>query len=232
MKWLSLDFGLSVRLYYEGATEGGFLEYFLGDENAVEFVDLRGVVTQAKGKGLAFADSLRSDRQHNIFSVVILDGDRTDNSRALKAKVSKGDYLGLYLINRPDFELYNFSCKELLDVYLTGNPDASPLLKNQEFLNGLETVNSASVFFKLINRFTLGDHVGKGDRWGEMLAAYANDNPQYPNSLSVEYRPIIEFMRGIIGLAGESYSRVDKQLRTSLVSGRLEPREATSTGSG
>ena len=81
---LGLDASIKVRCYVEGATEHGAYASAFSEFGSIEFIDLAGRFVQSGGKGLAFAQSLKNDKAHHIFSAVCLDADRGDNLRTLR----------------------------------------------------------------------------------------------------------------------------------------------------
>ena len=69
-----------------------------------QVVNLRGAVVERGGKGLSFVESLQSDISFNVFSIVVLDGDRVDNVRARKKAAADERFFGVFFICEPDFD--------------------------------------------------------------------------------------------------------------------------------
>lgn len=113
---MGLDYGVKVRCYVEGETELGALTSAVGEAGGIEFVNLRGQVVEKRGKGLSFVASLRNDMRSHVFSVVVLDQDREDYVRALKKAAREKTFFGRFFISSPDFELANFTVRELVEV--------------------------------------------------------------------------------------------------------------------
>src|SRR5690349_19206693 len=93
---MGLDHGVKVRCYLEGDTELGAMMSAVGEGGGIEFVNLRGQVIENKGKGLAFFASLQNDIKSHVFSVVLLDGDSSDNVRMLRKAAQDNAFFGRF----------------------------------------------------------------------------------------------------------------------------------------
>lgn len=172
IRGFGLDFSIRVRLYVEGETEKQCFIATLGDYGHVEIIDIKGEFLQKGGKGLAFRESLRNDKRSHIYSVLVLDGDREDVVRIVEDAAKKGEFLGQFFINEPDFELHNFSISELCAIVSRNygeSLDESLYAKAKSGKELFAIMNSAN---PSLNR------VSKGADWGLALGKFAEENPK------------------------------------------------------
>lgn len=205
---MGLDCGVKIKCYVEGETELGALTSAAGDGAGAEFVNLRGQVTEGKGKGLSFAASLKNDKKSHVFSVVLLDCDREDNVRALKKAAKDGTFFGRFFIASPDFELANFTIDELVDVVITLNNKSNEILKRDDIKLLTNNAKSGKEFFSALGNANIYD-LNKSMDWGIALMAYALKHPNLPqghrNAGSI--RPMIEAARLIVNARRSGYLR-------------------------
>jgi hypothetical protein len=118
LRQFRLDFGVQTRWYVEGQTEYAALDSVLGGDRptGIELVNLRGHVAQKAGRGVAFRDSLRSDLKAGIFSMVSIDGDRSDFVQAVRKAAQDDEICGGFFVTTPDFEFGNFTLHELEEI--------------------------------------------------------------------------------------------------------------------
>src|SRR5260221_2586968 len=118
MRQYRLHYGLRLRFYVEGATESEALRYAFQTIGAqfIEVINLGGEVAQQRGKGVAFRENLRSDIDMHVFSMVLIDGDRSDFVSAVKKAAKDDDICGCFYISSQDFEFANFELSELEEV--------------------------------------------------------------------------------------------------------------------
>jgi hypothetical protein len=177
---MGLDAGIKARCYVEGDTEIGSLKSAVGEAGGIEFINLKGQFAQAKGKGASFADSLSSDKEHHIFSIVVLDFDRDDNVRIVKNAESRGQFFGLLFTNSPDIEFGNFTAAELVDIVLKRASDEGlERPPRGDMMAKVASARSGREFFAALEDTTLA-RLGKDKRWGEYLMSYAVDHPILP----------------------------------------------------
>jgi hypothetical protein len=147
---LGLDFGVKVRCYVEGATEYGALDHAVGNLDHVQLIDLQGKFAEKGGRGLAFAESLDADKQAGVFSVILLDGDRSDNFRLVQRAATEKRFTGSFFVASPDFEYGNFSATELIDVAVSlshlnaSDPEATEVRKKELLDRAAEVKSSVS----------------------------------------------------------------------------------------
>lgn len=170
-----LDYNVRVRWYVEGDTEYHAVARLLGHDTQVDIVNLGGFVSQNRGKGLAFRDSLRNDIRTQIFSLVSIDGDRKDNARAVRKAAEEDEICGMFFIALPDFEFGNFSPAELEDILWQYAEERRVEIEKREVLHGiLRNSRSAKELFNQVRQLLpdLAD-INKGEEWGRRLADYA-----------------------------------------------------------
>jgi hypothetical protein len=227
LRSVGLDYGLRVNLYVEGATEFGAMDGLFAGSGVVIVRNLAGQITEKRGKGLAFRESLEHDIQSNIFSFVLLDGDVSDNVRAVKA-AARGDAIcGAFLISRPDFELCNFTIDELSKIISDLLADFATAPDSGEILEAISGSSSARDMFQRFKRqFPTFCEFRKGHRWGEALINYAWENPEWTRVDGSEptMRPIMEFVQWVMRAPSVSYVISKKQNRVNPDTGRPERR--------
>lgn len=193
---MGLDFGVKVRVYVEGDTEYGALSEATKDLTGVSLVNLRGRVAERLDDGVSFAESLRNDKAHHIFSVVVIDGDRSDFLRAVQTSTRNEDLFGQYFVSRPDFELANFGADELVAAVLETHDVPSGTTISDDLLRQFALCKSADQFLRELGT-ALGVRASKSKSWGQLLMRAAIAQPLLPagHSRAGEVRPIIEVLR-------------------------------------
>jgi len=172
VRGFGLDYGLRVRLYVEGDTEYGCFNKLIGNSGIIEIINLKGAFAQKNGKGIAFRESLINDRKHHIYSLIMLDKDVGNNVRVVKDSARKNEFMGQFYINEPDVEIENFALSELCEIVSSnyGIEVDSALISD---------IKTGSDFVKFIREnYPSINFVGKGEKWGEMLANYSYYNPR------------------------------------------------------
>lgn len=228
---LGLDFGVKVRCYVEGDTEFGALDHAVGDLAHVQLVDLAGRFAERGGKGLAFSDSLDSDKKSGVFSVILLDGDRRDNIRVVEQAAKGERFAGSFFVASPDFEFANFSVRELLYIALSislENASTTPSavdVRNDELIQRSVGVKSNRELLALLADQGISD-VSKHAGWGRALMSHAIKHPYFPDDdpRSGAKRQIIEAVEVIIRIQGIGFQRSLARERVDPSSGRAVPR--------
>jgi len=113
-----LHYGLHMRFYTEGDTEQAAFDYAfkaLGIRG-IEIINLGGVVAQKRGKGVAFRDSLLSDINLHVFSIVVIDRERSDFFNPVKKSAADNEICGGFFLAEIDFEFANFTSSELEEI--------------------------------------------------------------------------------------------------------------------
>lgn len=200
-----LDAGVKARCYVEGETELGALRHVLGASSQCTFINLRGTVIERRGRGLAFSDSLATDKASGIFSFIVLDADRDDFVRMLRKAAAEETFHGAFQVSAPDIELANFTIAELLDIALAISAsirDDSQLRRYtpDDLLPELIGATSGDNFFRRLHTGGRLTEVYKGEDWGAALMAYAIANQTFPagHARAGQERPVIAFSRMLI----------------------------------
>ncbi len=229
MRQFGLDYGVRVRCYVEGDTEYGALESVLDQYGAIDLVNLAGSVVQKRGKGVGFRESLRSDLNNGIFSIVVIDGDRADNIRAVRKAAEDDAICGMFFISEPDFEFANFTRSELEEILWDklnerGVSDPSSRQKLKEIVTG--TKSGKEILYAAKKEFPELYHVDKGRSWGKILMDYAGKHPEMPDqqTQNKKTRPILEIVQvTVLGLSANYISSRSSQ-RVDPRTGRPVPR--------
>jgi hypothetical protein len=222
---MGLDFGVKVRCYLEGDTELGALTSAISDGHGIEFINLRAKFVEKGGKGLSFADSLKNDRKAKIFSVVVLDGDRKDNIKVVKAAAKSGDFFGRFFVASPDIEFENFRLDELVEI-------ASSILARRNNLQFDKQKIEATVagattgkeFFKLLAGANIKE-LEKSTEWGIAMMDFALKNPRHPRIVDKDaVRQIVEIAKLLLIGRQSGYQRSFDKYRVDANTGQLVAR--------
>ncbi len=229
-----LNYKSRVHLYVEGTTEYGALNYFFKMMGIfVPVTNLHGLIKSGEGNQMLtfFRDSLHADIKDQIYSVVMIDGDRDENVKVVvgAARVNQTSenegMFGRFFLARPDFELANFEKEELEEVlwkWVAEDTETSPSQADRELLHSyVKDVAGSTGFFEGVGHATrsLPQLTGyeKGEDWGAQLIDYAWEHPlkQYQKrqiieaaELTIRWEKIINMER--YEVAKESYM-VDTQ---------------------
>jgi len=204
---MGLDYGVKVRCYVEGETELGALISAVGEAAGTEFVNLRGQVLERRGKGLSFAASLKNDRKSHIFSVVVLDADREDYTRAVKKAATDGTFFGRFFISSPDFEFANFAVGELIGVLLDlAGREHDQVLGRDEIMSVVAETKSGKQFFEALKQAGIQE-IAKSEAWGAALMNYGVQHQELPqdHKKAGETRPVIEVARLLVNARDVGY---------------------------
>lgn len=227
---LGLDFAIKVRCYVEGATEMGALKHAVGAFGHVQLIDLKGKIAERGGKGLAFADSLDADKRTGVFSVVLLDGDRSEYVRLVRRAAEKERFTGSFFIAIPDFELGNFSAQELVDVAVsrsglsTSEPDAAAYARSA-LSSATHSIRGNNDLFALLAERGISD-VKKDEAWGKALMEKAITQPLFgaEDARAGTKRPVVAAVEVIIRMQDVGFLRSLAREKVDSVTGRAVPR--------
>jgi hypothetical protein len=202
---MGLDLGVKVRCYVEGDTEVGALLYAMGTAGQCVFINLQGKVLEKYGRGMAFADSLATDKANHIFSFVVLDADRNDAARVLRTAAAEEKFHGAFRLFAPDLELANFTVSELLRVALDMSAKMSdgtsgPAHSYSDVLIHVEGSRSGKDFFRRLHHATNLTEIDKGEDWGAALMAFAIEHRTFPTGhpQAGEVRPLVEIAQTLV----------------------------------
>lgn len=196
MRQYQLDYGVRARFYVEGDTEYGALGRIIGAFPAVELVNLAGNVAQKRGKGVAFRDNLSIDLKSQIFSIVMIDGDRPDWVRVVRRAAENDLICGTVIISEPDIEFANFNIDELEEILLQMATEYGASTKSKDKLCAAigSARNGDELWEKAHSTVPELRQSGKDEGWGRRLMEFAQLNPEITDAAtgSTETRPIIE----------------------------------------
>ena len=223
MRQFQLDYGSRLRWYVEGDTEEGALRRFFGEAEGhpVTIVNLRGNVV--RGNALAFREALRDDLKNGVFSVVSLDGDRTDVVRAARKAAEDDEICGQLYINDPDFEFANFSVTELEEVAWRLAEAAGEAAESRIALRtAVATAKSGRELMEAATRAapTLA-RLAKGREWGRRLMEYAFEHPKRETGA---VRSIVEAVTAAARDVNANYNISRKEFRIDPATGRMVKR--------
>jgi len=138
---LDIDPEIKARVYVEGSTEQGAFERLLGEYPHVEIINLAGRVHQ-KGEP-AFLQSLKNDIHRQIFSFIVIDTDRSENSEVIRKAAVRGDFFGEVYLFEGDFDLSAVSeenrIQAILEIAKSGgatHADLTEIEKSIDFTAG------------------------------------------------------------------------------------------------
>lgn len=229
LKHLGLNFGFRLHWYVEGKTEYGALRrYFQRFKiTEIDVVDLHGEVVQRGHRGIAFRESLRSDIQMEVYSIVSIDGDVPENARVVRKAAEDDEICGAFYIFTQDFEFANFEVWELEEVLWEIAKENGVSLDDREKLhNAIQDSANAEVLLRNAKRSLPSPlaHVAKNILWGERLMDYAI-NHHFKGTLK---RPILEAMDQAIFWTRtpnlESYKNTRRTYRVDKGTGKLVKR--------
>ena len=184
MRQYKFPYGLRLRFYVEGATESEALRYAFQIMSAkyIEVINLGGEVAQKRGKGVAFRENLRSDLDMHVFSMILIDGDRSDFVSAVKKAAKDDEICGCFYISSQDFEFANFELSELEEILWemaledTENiPTEEDRLTLHEAIKGV--TNAEELAKQVRKSLPQLAHFSKGERWGRKLIDFAGKYP-------------------------------------------------------
>jgi hypothetical protein len=228
---LGLDPGTKVRCYVEGPTELGALRYAVGDKGQCIFVNLKGSVAERGGKGLAFQESLIADMNAHVFSVIVLDRDRTDFVRTVHRAASNNAFFGEYHMFSPDIELGNFTTQELVEIAIrTGQSNLAEVERSvherDQMIEAVRGAASGDEFFQRLRNTGLSDVV-KGIKWGEALMSYAIEQPLCPHDhpLAGSERPIYRVAALLLRAQDAAFKQSQHYAELDAASGKLIDRK-------
>lgn len=220
---IGLRVGIRARLYVEGETEWGAYAAAISSTAGIEHVNLRGQTAQKSGNALSFVDSVKSDQQHGIFSVAVVDGDRADTVKALRRATADGHFFGRFWISEPDFEFANFTSAELVEI-------AGEHLQKQDLVlsDAAKTAALVATSGKQLEAALAIDHVPglKGADWGAELMAHALRHPHFPggHTRAGSLRPMLETVGLLEQALRVGYMDSVRYMRTDHMTGELVKR--------
>jgi hypothetical protein len=211
-----------VRWYVEGDTELGALDFAIREFKLthIDLVNLRGQVAQKRV--VAFRENLLSDLNSGTFSLILIDGDRSDFLRAVRKAAEADEICGEFYVSKPDFEFQNFSIAECEEVpwrealkHGVRPEERESLHRSIEITyNGTDLLQLAGIGMPELA------HLSKGRYWGECLMRYALEFPD----LDSRPRKVIHALRTGWRAHSVSYNIHRREYRINPITGSLEKR--------
>ena len=232
LRRFGLDYGIRINIYVEGTTEFEALNSEFSTNSSVSIINLRGQFKEKQGKGVSFRESLRNDIKFKIFSLILLDGDVSENYRAVQKATELDEICGMFFVSKPDFEFQNFKIDELTEVAfqlaVKKGLEGSLLEKLKK---ETKKAKSAKEFFKILhNQLSIFRSVSKGAEWGKALVEYARWNLLGKEFGDENDRLINHVIRIIYNGFNVSYEATRQEYKVDPKSGKLIERNAqTST---
>lgn len=213
-----LSYGTRVHWYVEGETEAGALSRVFRGSSAISIVNLRGRV--AEKNVAAFIENLKQDTRSGIFSMVSIDGDRSDNIRVVQGAAKGDDICCMFFIAVPDFELHNFSKGELIEIF-AGHADRSgsgPIDRGKILKLGRGCANANELISMFNDETGIHNRIKKGEPLGAMLCDYALKHRRKGGK---GLRPFIEAIQIAVQSVRLNYNITRSRMRVDPDTGRL-----------
>jgi len=228
LRRFGLDYGIRVNVYVEGDTEFEVLNSEFSTNSSVLIINLRGQFKEKQGKGVSFRESLRNDIKSKIFSLILLDGDVSENYRAVKKAAKTDQICGMFFISKPDFEFENFKADELVKVlFQLSLENGLKVPSFEKIKEHTSKVNSAKAFFSVLrDQFPIFSSISKGKNWGKALVKYARENPNGKEFGDESDRLINRVIKIIYKIFSVSYEVTRKEYKIDPESGKLIERNA------
>ncbi len=224
MRQYELHYGLRLRFYVEGATEWAALQHHFQAVGAtyIEVINLRGEVAQRGGKGVTFRENLRSDIAMHVFSIVLIDNDRSDFVSAVKKAAADDEVCGRFFISAKDFEFANFDLSELEEVlWIIASEDEENKVTEEDRRTLHEAIKNAKNAEELKKQAGKAlpqlAHFSKGGKWGEKLIEFTWDHLERQG----KERQVIEAIRVALTTRTASYEVTRREYRVDENTGQL-----------
>ena len=228
LRRFGLDYGIRIHVYVEGDTEFEVLNSEFSTNSSVLIINLRGQFKEKQGKGVSFRESLRNDIKSKIFSLILLDGDVSDNYRAVKKAAEVDDICGMFFVSKPDFEFQNFKIDELTEIaFQLAVKKGLKEHSLNELKKDTSKAKSAKEFFKILHDISpFFSSITKGGNWGKELVKYAIKNPSGKEFGDENDRLINYVIRIIYNGFKVSYEVTRQKYKVDPESGKLIERSA------
>ena len=207
VRGFGLDPAFRVRWLVEGQSEEGFILRYTERlrANIREFVTIRNFRGEStfKDKIPAVDADLRAAREEECFVTLTFDDDSDGTRRRVEGLLAKGLVNLRFVLNKPDFELGNFTVDQLVAVAAAWASDLSkPINMDQETLvrDVSARIDLGIKFEKALNDVLYSNNeqfkLNKGPKWGERLADLLFDTRDSERELSKMERQIQFVLRG------------------------------------
>jgi hypothetical protein len=207
---LAFHFGLFtgsvVRWYVEGDTEYHAILKILQEPSmlGIELVNLRGnIATNRPGAAQKLTDDLRQDREQRRFSMISFDLDVKENTKTMRKHIQRKDIVGYITPNNPDFEFFNFTLDELIEIVACmdeKNGFNGDSLRNADWG---EVSNGRKFEERYLRLSSRKPRSLKGAEWGVILAEYAIKNQKKRGG--TEDRPLWAEIRIAVNMKSAHY---------------------------
>jgi hypothetical protein len=227
LRRFGLDYGIRINVYVEGATEFEALNSEFSTNSSVLIINLRGQFKEKQGKGVPFRESLRNDIKSKIFSIILFDGDVSENYRAVQKATELDEICGMFFVSKPDFELQNFNIDELTEIafQLVAKKGLKGSLL-EELKKDTKKAKYAKEFFKILYKQSpIFRSVSKGAEWGKALVEYARWNLLGKEFGDKSDRLINQIIRIIYNGFNASYEVTRQKQKVDPISGKLIERD-------
>jgi len=227
LRRFGLDYGIRINIYVEGTTEFEALNSEFSTNSSVLIINLRGQFKEKQGKGVSFRESLRNDIKSKIFSIILLDGDVSENYRAVRKAAELDEICGMFFVSKPDFEFQNFKIDELTEIaFQLAVKKGLKECSLDELKKNTGKARNAKEFFKILHKqspFFLS--ISKGSEWGKALVKYARWNLLGKEFGNKDDRLINQIIRTIYNGFSASYEVTRQQQKIDPISGKLVERK-------
>jgi hypothetical protein len=223
LRRFGLDYGIRVNVYVEGETEFEALISEFYTNSSILFINLRGQFVERRAKGIAFRESLRNDIKSKTFSLILLDGDVSDNFRAVRQAAEADEICGMFFVFEPDFEMHNFSISELAKVAANIVQDNGiEILPLEQIINHCSNATTAKDLLKNLHELSSNFlSISKGGKWGKALVNFAMKNPLSKEFGDENDRTINRIIKIIHNSCSVSYEVTRQQYRVDPATGQL-----------
>jgi len=227
LRRFGLDYGIRINVYVEGNTEFEALKSEFSTNSSVLIINLRGQFKEKQGKGVSFRESLRNDIKSKIFSIILLDGDVSENYRAVRKAAELDEICGLFFVSKPDFEFQNFKIDELTEIaFQLAVKKGLKECSLDELKKNTGKATNAKEFIKILHKqspFFLS--ISKGSEWGKALVKYARWNLLGKEFGNKDDRLINQIIRTIYNGFSASYEVTRQQQKIDPITGKLIERK-------
>jgi hypothetical protein len=228
LRRFGLDYGIRVNVYLEGETEFEALISEFNTNSSILFINLKGQFVERRGKGVAFRESLRNDIKSKTFSIILLDGDVSDNFRAVRQAAEADEICGMFFVFNPDFEIHNFSVNELAKVAAHIAQDKGLEVPSlAQIKEHCAKATTAKEFFKILYDLSPNfSSLSKGGNWGKALVNFAMKNPLSKEFGDKNDRTINRVIKIIYHSSSSSYEATRQKYKVDPNTGQLIKRLA------
>lgn len=224
---LGLDYNVRLRWYVEGKTEFGALQSELGNNIAIEIINLNGEIAAGKRRGAAFGDNLLIDMNRSIYSWILIDRDKekiSDNCRVVSKAAEKDEMFGSYFFSNPDIEFENFTLDELVEIaWEKALEDGANVNEKEALIEATKSAQTGKEFEELARKSIPSLYqFSKGEDWGVRLMKFAKANRKMQKKDgSYKVRQICESIILALHAVKCNYYLSKKDCKVDIATGKL-----------